>query len=78
MPAVAHQPAADRLPFGAWLLNRKPRGDWVDELVDTARKDPSFPRSGDPETVRRHLSARGATGDAFEALDDAETDWLAW
>jgi hypothetical protein len=67
----------DREPFGKWLLAQKDRGDWIDPIAAAARKDPAFPKQGDPEAVRKHLSARGADCEAFEALDDAELDWAA-
>ncbi|HVJ03824.1 MAG TPA: YozE family protein [Sphingomonas sp.] len=65
-----------REPFGRWLLAQRSRGDWIDELADAARRDPDFPKDGDPEAVRQHLAKRGAEGDMFERVDDAETDWL--
>lgn len=68
---------AKREPFGKWLLAQKDRGDWIDGLAAAARLDPAFPKDGDPEAVRKRLEQRGADGDAFEALDDAELDWLS-
>jgi hypothetical protein len=41
-----------------------------------ARKDTRFPKNGSPDDVRKHLNAMQAEGDMFEAVDDAETDWL--
>ncbi len=66
------------LSFGAWLLKRPDRGNWTDDLAAVARSDRRFPAEADPDGVRRHLAAQGATGDAFEQVDDAELDWLAW
>jgi len=68
MPAV---------PFGRWLLTKRDRGDWVDGIADAARADRTFPKNGDPETVRAHLCGQQADGDAFAAIDDAESDWMA-
>jgi hypothetical protein len=34
--------------------------------------------NGSPDDVRGHLSAMQAEGDMFEALDDAEMDWLTY
>jgi hypothetical protein len=65
-------------PFGRWLLAQKDRGDWIDPIAAAARKDPAFPKDGAPEAVRKHLSARGADSDVFEALDDAELDWASF
>ncbi|MEG8018752.1 hypothetical protein [Sphingomonas sp. LR55] len=39
--------------------------------------DRRFPRNGNPEAVRKHLSAMQAEGDMFAAVDDAESDWLS-
>ena len=68
--------AAKREAFGRWLIAQRDRGDWIDELADAARRDPGFPKDGDPDAVRKHLAGKGAEGDMFERIDDAETDWL--
>ncbi len=70
--------SAKRESFGRWLLAQRDRGDWVDGLADAARADRTFPKDGDPEAVRKHLRAQQADGDVFQAVDDAETDWLAY
>lgn len=67
-----------RESFGRWLLAQTDRGDWIDPIAAAARKDPAFPKEGDPDAVRKHLAARGADADAFEALDDAELDWSSF
>ncbi|WP_017979834.1 hypothetical protein [Sphingomonas melonis] len=63
--------------FGAWLIGQSDRTGLVGSLVAGAKADRRFPRQGDPEAVRRHLSAMQADGDLFEAVDEAEIDWLA-
>ena len=63
------------LSFGRWLLAQRDRGDWVDGLAETARSDRTFPKDGDPETVRLHLRKQQADGDTFQAVDDAESSW---
>lgn len=68
----------ERLPFGEWLLKQKNREGIIGELVNAAKADPKFPRNGDPETVRKHLSKMQVEGDFFDAVDDAETDWLSY
>ena len=70
--------AMAREPFGRWLLAQRDRGDWIDALADAARRDPAFPREGDPEAVRKRLRELQADGDTFQALDDAELDWLSY
>jgi len=64
-------------PFGRWLLAQTDRGDWIDPIAAAARKDPAFPKDGDPDAVRAHLATRGADSDTFAAIDDAEMDWVA-
>jgi uncharacterized protein YozE (UPF0346 family) len=66
-----------KLAFGQWLLAQRGRGDWVDGIADAARADRTFPKKGDPEAVRAHLRNQQADGDAFAAVDDAESDWMA-
>lgn len=68
---------APKLAFGRWLLAQRERGDWVDGIADAARADRTFPKNGDPEAVRAHLRSQQADGDAFAAIDDAESDWMA-
>ena len=63
--------------FGAWVAAQVDREGLVGELVAGAKADRRFPRNGSPDDVRRHLSAMQADGDLFEAVDEAETDWLA-
>lgn len=63
--------------FGRWLIAQRDRGDWIDDLASAARADPAFPKDGDADAVRKHLADRGAEGDMFERVDDAELDWLS-
>jgi hypothetical protein len=46
-------------------------------LIKAAKSDPKFPLDGSPDDVRARLNACGAEGDMFEAVDDAELDWVA-
>ncbi len=63
--------------FGQWLMAQKDRSDLVGQLAAGAVVDRRFPRNGDPEAVRKHLSAMQAEGDMFAAVGDAESDWLS-
>jgi hypothetical protein len=63
--------------FGQWLVTQKYRSDLVGQLAAGAVADRRFPRQGDPEAVRKHLSAMQAEGDMFAAVDDGESDWLS-
>ena len=64
-------------PFGRWLIAQRERGDWIDDLAAAARADRSFPKDGDPEAIRAHLRGQQADGDVFQAVDDAESEWLS-
>ncbi|MHA0333677.1 hypothetical protein [Sphingomonas aquatilis] len=64
--------------FGAWLCAQKDRDGLVGQLIAGIKADRRFPRDGSPEDVRKHLSAMQADGDLFEAIDEAEIDWLAY
>ena len=66
----------DKATFGAWLLTQHDRSDWVGDLARAAKADGKFPRAGDPEAVRGHLSSMQAESEMLEALDDAEQMWL--
>jgi hypothetical protein len=72
-----NEPETPMISFGAWLLAQRDRGDWVDGIAAAARGDRTFPKNGDPEAVRAHLRKQQADGDAFVAVDDAESDWMA-
>lgn len=62
--------------FGAWLRAQRGRDGLVGDLVASAKSDPAFPRDGGPDDVRRHLIGKEAHSDMFDAIDDAEVDWL--
>ncbi len=61
--------------FGGWLLAQE-ADCRISELVTAAKADPKFPRNGNPEEVRLHLSAMQADSAWFSVVDDAETDWM--
>jgi len=65
------------MPFGEWLLKQDKRKDWIADLAKWAKSDIRFPKLGSADDVRKRLTDIAAEGDAFEALDDAELDWLA-
>lgn len=68
---------ASTAPFGTWLVAQQGRGGFVGQLADAAAGDRTFPRGGDVDAARKWLQDRRASGDDWEALDDAELDWLA-
>jgi len=69
-------PADNREPFGAWLLCQVARDGWIGDLAKAAKADRTFPKEGDPDAVRKHLSDNRAESDMLEAIDDAERAWL--
>lgn len=66
-----------KMTFGKWVLMQRDRGDWIDGIADAARADRTFPSNGDSEAVRKHLRSQQADGDAFAAIDDAESEWMS-
>lgn len=64
------------IPFGAWLIAQKDKGGLIGQLAAGAAADRRFPKHGDIEAVRKHLSAMQADGDMHAAIDDAELDYL--
>ena len=62
--------------FGTWLLGQAGEKGWIGDLARAANADRSFPRTGDPDAVRAHLSSKQAESDMFEAVDAAEIAWL--
>lgn len=69
---------AERGPFGRWLAQQDGDTDAMRMLVKAAKTDHQFPLDGDPEAVRARLRACMADGDLFDAVDDAEMDWLSY
>ena len=64
--------------FGSWLICQQSRPEWIGDLAREAAADRTFPRSGDPDTVRGHLNRMHAEADMFEALEDAEFLWFGF
>ena len=64
--------------FGQWLVSQTDHEGVMGELVAAAKSDRTFPRDGDPEAVRKHLSKMQVDGDFFDAVDDAEADWMRY
>ncbi|BCA61160.1 hypothetical protein HMP09_0394 [Sphingomonas sp. HMP9] len=68
---------APAVPFGAWLLTQRDAGGFVGQLANAAAIDRAFSRSSDVDAARKWLQANRASGDDWEALEDAETKWMA-
>lgn len=73
-----HPPVTERGPFGRWLMQQEGATDAMAMLVDCARRDPKFPKDGDPESVRKRLRECMADGDMFASVDEAEMDWMSY
>ncbi|WP_230781582.1 hypothetical protein [Sphingomonas sp. Leaf37] len=69
--------ADEPTPFGKWLIQQTGRGGFVGDLATSASRDRSFPRAGTVEDARKWLQGSRASGDDWEALEDAESAWLA-
>lgn len=70
--------AAQDQSFGAWLIEQKGRDGFIGGLADAAAGDRRFPRLGDVTAVRKWLQDNRASGDDWEALEEAELDWRAY
>ena len=64
-------------PFAAWLLKQGDRRGWVADLAKAAKADRSFPKQGDVAAVSVWLDSQRASGDDWEALEDAQRAWEA-
>ncbi|WP_336974128.1 hypothetical protein [Sphingobium aromaticiconvertens] len=63
--------------FGEWLVKQVKRDDWIGTLAKSAKADFRFRANSTPDDLRKRLQEAGAEGDTFEALDDAEVEWLS-
>ena len=75
-----HKHEHDDVPamaFGTWLLTQRDAGGFVGQLANAAAIDRGFSKSGDVDAARKWLQANRASGDDWEALEDAETKWMA-
>lgn len=63
--------------FGEWLVAQDGRPDWIGSLAKSAIADPGFPRAASIDQIRARMSQFEVETDMFEALDDAEREFLA-
>jgi hypothetical protein len=75
MTDVTDRDALAQEPFGTWLLKQDGRGGLIGNLAASLKPDRTFPKAGDPEAVRKFLGDRRASGDDWEAFEDAELEW---
>ncbi|MBJ7441938.1 MAG: hypothetical protein JHD35_23375 [Sphingopyxis sp.] len=62
--------------FGEWLVKQIKRDGWIGTLAKSAKADFRFRSGSTPDDLRKRLQEAGAEGDTFEALDDAESEWM--
>lgn len=62
--------------FGEWLVKQIKRDGWIGTLAKSAKADLRFRSGSTPDDLRKRLQEAGAEGDTFEALDDAESEWM--
>lgn len=62
--------------FAQWLLEERRIAGQVSPLVTVARSDPAFPRNGDVDQVRSHLSSANVDAYIIDSLPVAEGLWL--
>ena len=70
-----------RQTFGRWLLGQRDRGDWVDQVAETACADHTFPVDGSPSVIRKHFRDQQAGLEAFQALEGgflSKQTWDLW
>lgn len=68
---------APTISFGTWLIQQQDRDGFIGDLAEAAAKDRKFPRTGDVAAARKWLQENRASGDDWEALEDAEMDYHA-
>lgn len=64
-------------PFGQWLIEQDKRTGPVGELARHARADRGFPRTGDIKAVWKRLNAVQVESEIYDAMEEAELDYLA-
>lgn len=64
-------------PFGQWLIEQEKRNGAIGELAKHAKADRGFPRSGTVKDVWKRLNSMQVEGDLYEAMEEAELDYLA-
>lgn len=69
--------SAAKPSFGQWLVDQEKRDGAIGELARHAKADRGFPRSGTTKDVWKRLNAMQVEGDLYDAMEDAELDYLA-
>lgn len=69
--------SAAKPPFGQWLIEQEKREGVIGELARHAKADRSFPRNGTIKDVWKRLNTMQVEGDLYDAMEEAELDYLA-
>ena len=64
-------------PFGQWLIQQDQRSGAIGDLAKHAKADRGFPRNGDVRDAWKRLNSIQAEGDLYDAMEEAELDYLA-
>lgn len=64
-------------PFGRWLIEQDTRTGAIGELARHAKADRGFPRDADTKKVWERLNIMQVEGDLYDAMEEAELDYLA-
>lgn len=63
--------------FGQWLIDQHQRGGTIGRLATLAKDDRGFPRDADTKKIWQRLNAMQVDGDLYDAMEEAELDYLA-
>lgn len=66
-----------RPPFGRWLIEQEKREGAIGTLAQHAKADRGFPRNGTVKDAWARLNAVQVEGDLYDAMEEAELDYLA-
>lgn len=64
-------------PFGRWLIEQDARPGAIGDLARHAKADRGFPRDADAKKVWQRLNMMQVESDLYDAMEDAELDYLA-
>jgi hypothetical protein len=64
-------------PFGRWLIEQGGRTGAIGILANHAKADRGFPRDGDAKAAWKRLNAMQVESDLYDAMEEAELDYLA-
>ncbi|SER09513.1 hypothetical protein [Sphingobium sp. YR768] len=69
--------AGKKPPFGQWLIEQDKRTGAIGDLAKHARADRAFPRNGGVKDVWKRLNSIQVESEIYDAMEEAELDYLA-